>query len=160
MVVHLGVFLKRLIPNIVETLICLSMQITLEEKYFFDFFIGELLLLCATMWVLFTPNFFFLVQYRRGVVPLELVFVITLVPCNTFHEALVINVKAIANSVAGLTVLILLRIYGFHHHLAVFRRWSGYHCNWILGYVVQTLIRQLVKPLGYTQIRMLLDYTD
>ena len=85
---------------------------------------------------------------------------VTLVPRDTLYEALVVNVEAVAYAVAGLAVLILLGVYRFHNHLAVLGRRTCDHRDWILCYVVKTLVRKLVEPLGHPEIRVLLDNPD
>ena len=157
MIVDLRIFLQSLIPDIVQSLICLPVQVALEEENFFCFFVGELLLLSASVRVLLTPNFFLFVKHWGGVVPLELVVVVALVPRDTLYEALVVNVEAVAYAVAGLAVLVLLGVYRFHDHLAVLGWRTCDHRDWILCYVVKTLVRKLVQPLGHPEIRVLLD---
>lgn len=83
---------------------------------------------------------------------------VSLVPGDALDEAFVIDVEAVTYAVAGLTVLILLSIYGFHNHLAILGGGSGDHGYWVLCYVVQALVRQLIKSLGHAEVGVLLDY--
>jgi len=108
--------------------------------------------------ILLTPNLFFLVEHLCRIVPLNSVIVLGLVLLYTLHEAHVVDVEAIANAITGLTVLILLRIYRVHDHFTVFRGRAGEHGYWILRYILQSLLGEVVQSLRDPQIRVLLDY--
>lgn len=119
MVVDLRVFFQCLVFDVVQTLVRATVQRALKEEYFFGLFVGEFFLVTAGMRVLLTPNLFFLVQNLGCVFPLEPVLVLSLVLLYAFDEAGVINIKAIANSIAGLTVLVLFCVDGLQDHLPV-----------------------------------------
>lgn len=125
------------------------MQITLEEKYFFCFLVGELLLFRTVVAVLLTPNFFLFIQDGRGVLPFYFVFVLALVFGKALHKALIVYVKTVANPIAGLAVLVFLGVYGFPNHFTVLSGGTRNHSNRILSYVVQSLISELIESLGH-----------
>lgn len=96
------------------------------------------------MRILLTPYLFLLVEHTCRVVPFYLVIILALVLRYAFHKALIVNVEAVADAVAGLTVLVLLRVNGLHYHLAVLRRGAGEHGYAILVDVVQALLGEIV----------------
>lgn len=158
MVIDLRILLQRLIANIVQPLVRLTVQGALEEENLFRLLIRQLLLLTACVRILLTPNFFLLVEHLCRVVPLDSVIVFGLVLLYALHEAYVVDVEAIANAITSLTILILLCIYRVHDHFTVLRGRAGEHGNRILRYVLQSLLGEVVQSLRHSQIRMLLDY--
>ena len=134
------------------------MQGALEEENLLGLLVRQLLFLTACVRVLLTPNLFFLVQDLRCIVPFDSVVVLGLMLLYALYKAYVVNVKAIANTIARLTILLLFRIYRVHDHFAVFGRWAREHCYGILRYVLQSFLGKVVQSLRHSQIRMFLDY--
>lgn len=160
MVVHLRILLQSLVAYIIQPFIRLAVQSTLKEENLLGLLVSELLLLTTIVRILLAPYFFFLVQDLCRIVPLDPVIVLGLVLLNALHEAHVVDVETIANSIASLTILILFCINRVHNHFAVLRRRTSEHSDWILGYILQSLLSQIIQPLRHSQIRMLLNYAN